>query len=75
MSETHGGENQTAGYTNQISGRESPMHRGSREPFDGEILTSGDSSATSGDTGPTSVGWCQNSLSTGRGQRTPAVTP
>ena len=59
ISETHGGENQTAGYTHQTSGRDSPMYRGSSEVFDGETQTSRDSGATSADTGPISVGYCQ----------------
>ena len=47
LSEPRGGENQTVGYTNQNAGDKGKMHRGSLEPFEGEIRTFGDTSVTS----------------------------
>ena len=56
ISETLGGENQTAGYSSQLVGGGGQMRRGLFEPLEGEIQTSRDARATAGDTGPTSVG-------------------
>ena len=56
ISETLGGENQTAGYSSQLVRGGGQMRRGLFEPLKGEIQTSRDTSATAGDTGLMSVG-------------------